>query len=489
MFRILHVPSFRSEYEKFWDDQNSAATVFLLKLLMILAIGGIFHHEKVDSDHIHSLAKSWIYSAQWWLTGPDERSAMSLDGVQVFCLLILARQANSLGNATAISTESLMKLAFTLGLHLDPASFPSLSVFHREMRRRLWLTVLELTIMTSLDSTLPLLISTEDFNCDLPSNINDVDMQPKMAAAPEPHPSGEFTNSSTQLLLQKSLRCRLLAVRKLNNLRALPSYEETIQIGSELKLHCREIAGFFQSLSAHADCDPKAVAFHHKFLDSYIRRYSLFIHRSFALQARKDPRYLFARKACLECCQIITSHATGLSLPLEIMDEFSMLAIRGSGLFKGPLGQDVIVTFGLEIATQLEEERGLAHPEDFGRSSSDPLLQMSRANRRPLIASLEHIHEQLRYIIALGKPSCKRYILLSAMLAQIRSMEAGDKDPKSQVMAAVKDSLQDCCELLRQSKAKGTESETGWRDDTSSDWMDTCTLELFGLDFDFSVCF
>ncbi|KAI0129018.1 C6 transcription factor [Xylariales sp. AK1849] len=482
MFRILHIPSFRLEYQAFWDHIVSATTQFLLKLVMVLTLGAIFHRDRAEAERVRKLAHSWIHAVQWWLTGPTERSAMNLDGMQVYCLLVLARQASSLGGATSMTTESLIKLAFTLGLHINPACFPLLSVFQREMRRRLWLTVLELTIMTSLDSTLPLLVSMEDFTSDLPSNINDADIHAKSETMPKPRVGGIFTDSSIQLLFQKSLCSRLSTVRRLNSVQPPPSFEETVKMGNDMKLHCREIATALQSISPD---DANAVVFHRKFLDSYLRRYSMFVYRTFALQARKDPRYLFARKASLECCQIIASHAEALRLPSEILDDFALLAIRGSGLFKGPLSQDVIVTYSLEIATQLEEERESVNYTDTNHLSSDPLLQLSRTNRRPHIETLRHIREQLRQVIALGRPSCKRYIILSGMLAQIDGMEAGVKDPKEEVVAAMMDSMKDCCDLLRQAanQLSGAGLDTEWTEDTPLGWMDS--FGLFGLDLDF----
>ncbi|KAM0820940.1 hypothetical protein AB5N19_06761 [Seiridium cardinale] len=479
MFRILHIPSFRAEYDAFWEDVTATSKPFLFKLLMAIAIGSIFHGDRTESSRIRHLAHGWIYTAQWWLTGPTERSAMCLDGVQVFCLVILARQANSLGGSSSINTESLLKLAFTLGLHLDPVTFPTLTFFQQEMRRRLWATVLELMMIASLDSTLPLLISTEDFTCGPPSNINDSDIEPKSQHKPESRPDIELTDCSVSLLLQKSSRSRLVAVRKLNNVQPQISYEETVRFGDELSQHCRDISRFFETA---ASSDRGGLEFHRKFIDSYVRRFLLSISRLFVLQARKDPRYLFARKTCLECCQIISSHAMSLQLPIPVTDDFSLLAMTGSGLFKGPLSQDIIVTLGLEISTQLEEEWESNRDTP---NRSDPLLQLSKANRKPHIDILRHIHGQLRQIIALGRPSCKCYILLSAFLGQIDSVEAGTVDIRAEILKALNQGIKVGRELLLQILDRDTSdsTETAWNEDTSTGWMDC--WGMLGFDFDF----
>ncbi|KAK8058448.1 hypothetical protein PG994_008896 [Apiospora phragmitis] len=441
IFRVLHRTAFEREYDSYWAGSTRPSTGFVLKLTMALGLGAIFHRDLAESGRIRGLAKSWLYAVQWWLMGPLEKTARCLDGVQTFCLAVLLRQASSLGGASSISTDALMKLAMSLGLHLDPDGFLVYGPFERELRRRIWHTVLELTVMASLDTTLPLLITADDYNCGPPSNLNDAEFGPDSEDLPQARPAVEFTDSATQLLLQKSLARRLYVVRKMNGVQKPLSYEETIELGKELKMQCRDIASFFHSrLPSTEGCDRDACEFHRKFLDSYLRRYILFLHRPFALQAGKDPWYHLARKTCLECCQIVSSHAAGLNLPQEVTDEFCLMAIRGSGLFKGPLSQDVIVHLGLE----------------------------------------------LRQIVALGQPSCKRYFLLSAAMVHIEELEAGSSNPLPAAMARLTQCLKDCSEMLRLASAEvsqpATDLEPAWTEETSPDWTDT--LGLFGFDFD-----
>ncbi|KAK8112163.1 uncharacterized protein PG998_008620 [Apiospora kogelbergensis] len=496
LFRVLHRPVFEKEYDNYWTGGTKPSMGFIFKLSMVLGLGAIFHRDLAESGRIRTLAKSWLYAVQWWLMGPLEKTARCIDGVQAYCLAILLRQASSLGGASSISTDSLTKLSLSLGLHLDPAGFSAYSPFERELRRRLWHTVLELTVMVSLDTTLPLFITQEDYNCGPPSNLNDTESGPDSKISLQAHPSDVPTDSSVQILLQKSLERRLYIVRKMNSVQKPLSYDETIELGKELKMNCRDVASFFHSVTSHPEgCDIDAYEFHRKFIDSYLRRHILFLHRPFALQAGKDPRYHLARKICLECCQIVASHAVALSLPQEVTDEFCLLAIRGSGLFKGPLSQDVVVHLGLEVVTQLEEERDLRLPEGapgtatINAPSFDPLVQMSRAGRQPLIDTLRHILGQLRHIIALGQPSCKRYLLLSAAMAHIEELEAGSSNPLPAALTQMTQGLKDCAEMLRLAAADVSQPATGldvaWSEETSPDWGDT--FGLFGFDINLLV--
>ncbi|KAF7535094.1 hypothetical protein G7054_g5634 [Neopestalotiopsis clavispora] len=481
MFRILHMPTFWAEYQTFWENREAVDKAFSLKLVMILTIGSIFCQDRVESERIRALARGWIYAVQWWLMGPTERVATSMDGVQVFCLLIIARQSNSLGGSRSITTESLLKLALLLGLHLDPSTFPSLTVFQQEMRRRLWATVLELMVMTSLDTTLPMPISSEESTTRPPANINDSDIDPQTKEMPLERPRSDYTDCSVSILLQESLNSRLRVVRKLNNTTSKISYEDTVKFGHDLGQHCRNVSRFFQNV---ATSGTRETTFHRKFIDSYVRRFWLFVSRLFALQARKDPRYLFARKSCLECCQIIASHSESLQLPGMVVDDFALLAMKGSGLYKGPLSQDIIVTLGLEISTQLEEEvessKGII-------DTLDPLFQLSQASRRPVIDILRHIHGQLRHIIALGRPSCKRYVMLSAILAQIDTFDSGLGDTRTEMLRVLKESIEECRGLLQgihEKESAMNTASTPWTDGSDS-WLDS--MGLFGFDMNSMV--
>jgi hypothetical protein len=118
-FRILHIPTFRKEYSQYWKEPQAANPGFVVKLLLVMAIGTCFYHGgAIDCNTLRSLAHQWIYSASCWLSAPSEKSRMNLTGLQVHCLLLLARQTNDIdGDLIWISAGSTLRLAFNMGLH------------------------------------------------------------------------------------------------------------------------------------------------------------------------------------------------------------------------------------------------------------------------------------------------------------------------------------------------------------------------------------
>ncbi|RAK75828.1 uncharacterized protein BO72DRAFT_432533 [Aspergillus fijiensis CBS 313.89] len=454
VYRILHLPSFRKEYHRFWEEPPAKVTPYLVKLTLVLAIGTTFHprRSKAGTEHDSRLVQSWIYAAQWWLTGPTERLTSSLEGIQAVCLLLLARQMGDLGPSIWLSPGSLLQAATAMGLHLDSARFPSLSPYMAEMRARLWTTVLELTIQCSLDTAVPLIIPASS-DSKPPCNLNDKDLDPDMKQATTARPMSELTDSSIQLLLHESFSLRAEAVNLIHD-RSNLTFTQAIQLGSKLRDVCQTLTNFF---SSHI-LDLHPASFHHKFLDMILRRYILLLHLPFMREAATNPQYHFSRKVCLESAMIIASYASTLTLPATTdLDAFARLLISGRGSFRGPLSLELFSILGLEVITQLDESPPPPPPSQPPASAAtltaramtrNPLAELARATRAPLIQTLEHIRDQIFQIIRLGTPSLKRCIVLSAMLAQVRAMETGDSVEEA-VGASLVLSLKECYAALQ----------------------------------------
>ncbi|RAL14450.1 uncharacterized protein BO97DRAFT_441478 [Aspergillus homomorphus CBS 101889] len=462
VYRVLHLPTFGKEYQRFWEEPSAKVTPFLIKLTLVLAIGITFHPRRgrAGAEHDTQLVQSWIYAAQWWLVGPTERLTSSLEGIQAFCLLLLARQMGALGPSNWLSPGSLLQAATAMGLHLDSASFPTLPPYMAEMRARLWTTVLELTIQCSLDTAVPLIIPSSS-DSKPPGNLYDKDLDPDMKQATTARPMSELTDSSIQLLLHESFPLRAEAVNLIHD-RSKLTYAKAIELGNTLRDTCQTVAAFFASHTPspttpqhqhqhqYTNGDLRPTSFHRKFLDMILRRYILLLHLPFMRQAATNPQYHFSRKVCLESAMIIASYANTLTLPATAdLDDFARLLIAGRGSFRGPLSLELFSILGLEVITQLEE----SPPSPFSSGTTNPLDELARATRAPLIKSLEHIRDQIFQVIRLGTPSLKRCIILSAMLAQIRAMEMGEPVQEA-VGESLVLSLRDCYAALQDSAAK-----------------------------------
>ncbi|KAF4986712.1 hypothetical protein FGRMN_10709 [Fusarium graminum] len=459
LYRIIHVPSFWREYDRVWSTEQTASvpTVSLVRLTLILAIGTTFANFDSDAEiqHLWRLAQTWIQNAQWWLTGPSEKTTYNLDGLQVFCLLILARQTtfNCRGATSWLSSGSLLRAAITMGLHRDPKLFPGLSLFQQEFRVRLWTTVLELAVQSCLDLGLPLHLCEGDYDAFIPSNYDDSDLESTSPQSPKS--MGAFTDSYLQIAMAKSLPLRVEVIRLLNDFRHEKAYEKALAIGSQLRTACRDVAAFFHSAKQNQnystqDASLQANEFHRKMIDFHLRRFIMFLHRDFMLQARSDPRFYLSRKVCVEAALVIASGSKGTDLdtPLQTWDDLSRLSFVGRGLFKCALSFDAMLILALEVITELQDESAPDH-------ESDILRDLARAVRAPLIQVLEEIYVQLRCLITRGNMSLKRILFSNAHLAHIRALEAG-RPVKPAVSETITSTLRDCVEMLREVQAATT---------------------------------
>lgn len=108
IYRIMHVPSCWAGYRQFWAQPQPTPTHLLMKLVLIIALGTKFYPDRSNRVHLCRHVHPWIYTVQWWLVGPSENSTVNLDGLQVGCLLLLARQTSSLPG-TSLNNSHIVK--------------------------------------------------------------------------------------------------------------------------------------------------------------------------------------------------------------------------------------------------------------------------------------------------------------------------------------------------------------------------------------------
>jgi hypothetical protein len=420
--RVLHAPTFWLQYERFWERPESAPSGLRLQILLVIAIGSSLHHvEEGEEVDIRNKSRQWIYAAQMWLSGPLEKDRLSMSGLQIRCLVILARQIFSVGGDLVwTSIGSLLHGAMQIGLHRDPKFLPAMSVLDAEMRRRLWATILEFTVQASLDSTLPSRISFDDFDAEPPGNFNDCDLDGSDTIV-QPHPRDVYTESSLQLLLFNSLPIRLRCIRLLNSLQSSLPYFKVLALSSELTSISQSQNTF---LSSH---HPKIPPFHLNMLDYLTQRFLLPLHSPFASLARTNPLYQHSAKLSLD---------TALSLIFPLPDTyFSRLMLIGGGLFRE----------GIRCATGVIAQELLAEVEmqclNGTAQRRSPYTDMLKGVVRDIIAlSVERIKQ--------GETNIKSHTFLSMVLAQVEAMAEGASYEIAMVKSA-KCSLEMCFGMLQ----------------------------------------
>ncbi|KAJ5895286.1 hypothetical protein N7495_006977 [Penicillium taxi] len=420
--RLLHIPTFWAEYQKFWGNPDGAPQSTRLKILLVVGIGSCLydHGDRAAALCNIELVHQWIYSAQTWLSGPLEKDRLDISGLQVYCLAILARQVFSIGGDMIwISTGSLVHTAMQIGLHRDPKHLPEMPVMEAELRRRLWYTVLELVIQSSLDSWMPPRISFDEFDTEPPSNFND-DQLHESTIDPQPHPKNIFTATSVQIALIESMPTRLRIVQALNGLKSDVSYELALELTSDL-LDCLQIRGSLVKGGGGSS------AFHRNFFDYLVRRFMIPLHYSFSNQARTNPLYHYSLKVSLDAALAIVSP--------EVDDRFSRLMATGGGLFRE----------GIRCATSAISLELLAHVETQRLNGTLHRTVQYREFLKQTVFDLIGMSEER---IRQGETNVKNHMFLRMILAQAVAVEM-EAPVELQVALAARESLELCNDLLK----------------------------------------
>lgn len=429
IFGVLDVPSFLKDYEQYWTSNSLVSHTFGITLLLVLAIGRTFCSDSLGISH--AIVIQWIYTAQTWLNFPFEKSRANIDGVRIHSLLLFARQTNSVsGGLVWLSAGALLRLAMHIGLHIDPEyhSCPSLSALEIELRRRLWATVLELTLQSSMDSGGIPQISADDYDTQAPHNVDDAQSQAM---------NGNNSSDDSTLLFEYSqspLRCllvdlqpiRLKVARAINSFRSELSFEDTLRLSACLTTALRRSS---DQIQAYRRRKSPFIDFQNQLFDLLTQRFLLALHNSFAVKAKSDPTYYYSRKICLETSLSILSQS-----PQKRDKDFDFLCVRGTGLFRDVYAQAASYLCG-ELIDQIETDG----PSSMSTGSIIVRQEIHKAivSYSKLVAARVESHET----------NIKGHIIFSCLLAQVEAMDSGAAiEPAIEV--ALKKSLEFCCRVL-----------------------------------------
>ncbi|KAJ9142967.1 C6 zinc finger domain-containing protein [Pleurostoma richardsiae] len=496
VYRIVHIPTFWQQYRRFWNNPAAADQAFLMQLQLCMAIGACFHD---DNFSLRRLAMRWVYEAQFWTIQPSEKSRMTIPGLQVLCLLHLARETCAIGPDLLWTTAgTLLRMAMYMGLHRDPQNLPRMSLFSAEIRRRLWATILEFCVQSSLDSGGPPLISFGDYDAAPPSNFNDDDLKETVnSPVPAPKHIETMTQVSLQIALLNTLPARLAVARSLNEFNSTYSYEDTLKLHSVLTDACRKLTALLNVYASGQATQQGVQAlspFQLRLVEHSIHRYFLALHIPWLGHSCSDPRYYFSRKMCVETGLrlyrgIIPLHDASTSShgaspfggsssehPIE-QDDFARLSICGSGAFRSVPVQGLLI-IGLELLWQTEEFRDLNVSVTVDSRANDSLastpgttttnttstsfpasiLRGQLTSQTELLEAVQFLSAWTKKRILAGETNFKGHLFAGCLLKEIECLQRRMTEPalETSVMEYMTDTVRECFQILKDMAAAET---------------------------------
>jgi hypothetical protein len=193
----------------------------------------------------------------------------------------------------------IVRLCFRMGYHRDPSRFPNISPYRGELRRRKWLVVMSLDLITSAQAGLPRMIMPFMYDTQEPRNLDEDDLHEDMLELPPSRPETELTQLLYSIILTRvrHLQARIL---DLVNTTSQPPYREINDIDIALR---RVFDGVPQSSIASTVEDfgsaLSPTSMRHLYLDLAFLKAELMLHRPYLVLGRTDARYTYSRRVCL----------------------------------------------------------------------------------------------------------------------------------------------------------------------------------------------
>jgi hypothetical protein len=457
VLRILHVPSFLRDYECFWDNSNArsidADWAFACKLLAAIAIGSCIcpsqdpqsDAERAPGASLQEQASDWIaHSRQWLARRMLAGSRANLDMAQILCLLALARHtqhhhATSTGATWLPEDHDLTRIAIHMGLHREPRIHcPDMSIQEAEIRRRLWATMLELSLQQCLDGGLPAPLAPESYDCEPPSSITDEDLE---LGVKSPKCSS-LTPSTVLMLLARTQQLRLRSLQLVNAPGASKAYEDSHRSAAELNVACCADFDMLRSMS-----NPRPTNFQIKLLGLFTRPFVFALHAPFADQATAKPAYYYSRRMRMEFSALLLARneeaeqANDSTPNATDPDANATLLIRGHGHF-ALVQRQATAALCVDLISELEDN---AFPTLDGGS------------RQKLHDALNHsvsVFEQ-RVRASGGAHSTHEYLFFASAQAYIDTMLRRSDNVDQAIANRARAALAMCCEAMESSRQVG----------------------------------
>lgn len=235
---LIHAPTFQDEYRRFWRSPRDTPAMWLGLLFSIMSLAASFGLRDVDPNSqqaqqvlqdvnkYHKLAASAALLGDF--TKPKQYT--------IECLILYAaglRSNNAFVNVW-LMIGLLIRLALRMGYHRDPSHYPAISVFHGEMRRRVWAIISMIDVLISFQLGLPSMVKTIHSDTQPPRNLLDRDFNVSTKVLPPSRGIDELTPSSyTRAKLRIT---RIFAdASELSHATVEPSREDVMRLNRQLE--------------------------------------------------------------------------------------------------------------------------------------------------------------------------------------------------------------------------------------------------------------
>ncbi|EXJ57129.1 hypothetical protein A1O7_07473 [Cladophialophora yegresii CBS 114405] len=220
-FRILLWSEFKDQLDLLFSEGESACRFgFIPQLVGALAIAVLLGtHQECEAAAAYRTINPTeaVHFMDEFLRSLHHNDRYRLPALQVKMLVLMCRWLNlePFDNLFRLNGE-LLRDALVMKMDQDPASLKNVTIYEGELRRRNWMTIIEVDLMLSILCQLPCLVPP--YASQSPRNVNDEEIFESMLALPASRPTTEWTDGLCQYLLAQTFPRRVAACSQLDKL-------------------------------------------------------------------------------------------------------------------------------------------------------------------------------------------------------------------------------------------------------------------------------
>jgi hypothetical protein len=324
-YRILHEPTFWQEYNSFWQRRDEKQAGFAAMLVLIVATtkcstvkDDVFVGD-VSCDR--DAASNLIETCEMWLNR-QPRKRLTLPYFQLQCLALLAKRVNCVKlKQDWLTAGDVMRLALASGMHRDPSLLATgrISEYEKEMKKRLWYTIAELEIQSSIDSGIQSSLTGLYFDTPSPANIPDEAFSLETKEMPASRPEKCYTSTSYLITALRSLPLRIHLTKLLNDPSGQLQYTDVLHYDDQ-------ITSAFSDVPIWSD--PRATI-PSALLNLQHLQFLLVLHKPYAKMASKEKRFAYSFTSCIETSGLMMdTHDDLASEGILVLNHFRNDVIR-----------------------------------------------------------------------------------------------------------------------------------------------------------------
>jgi hypothetical protein len=190
-----------------------------------------------------------------------------------------------------IASGDLMRLALASGMHRDPSllSTGKISAYEKEMKKRLWVTIMELELQSSIENGIHSSLAALYWDTPAPANLPDDAFSTETQELPASKPLGSFTSASYLSVSRQSIPLRNHLMQVLNDPSEKMPYSEVLHYDAQLH----------DLISNLPKWDEAQAVIPSALLRLQLQQFLIMLHKPWAALASKNDRYVYSFTTCI----------------------------------------------------------------------------------------------------------------------------------------------------------------------------------------------